>query len=176
MSNTTDLVNEIKSNIKQVSSSQKDEVNVMRMMLNDTSYEVGIYSKDGKVGTYNPALDFRSMQSNIISSVAKISKEESSQLVENYEVTKSDASTMVDISKEFVNTYLSTGRKLPFGGREDSNYALSVREIPSTEKTYQRRKVNDNGEVTWEPGKKIIPAHKGLKARSSCPPWVQNEQ
>lgn len=168
-----DLLVEIRGSIKQVSSSQKDEVRIMQSMLNDTSYEVGIYSNAGKIDTYNPAKDFRNMQVNIVSAVAKIPKDEAVGLVQSYEVTKSDANTMVNVSKEFFNTYLSTGRKLPFGGREDSNYALSIKEVPKTEKTYQRRIVEPDGTITWEPGKKTIPAHKGLKARSSCPSWVK---
>ena len=168
-----EIIADIKGNIKQVSSSQKDEVRVMQAMLNDTSFEVGVYSNAGKVDTYNPAKDFRSMQSSIVSSVAKISKDEASTLVEGYEVTKTDATTMVNVSKEFVNTYLSTGRKLPFGGREDSDYALSMKEIPETEKIYQKRIVDGIGNVSYEPGKKVIPAHKGLKAKSSCPKWVK---
>lgn len=168
-----ELIADIKSNIKQVSSSQKDEVRVMQAMLNDTSFEVGVYGNAGKIDTYNPAKDFRSMQSSIVSSVARISKDEAATLVEGYEVTKADATTMVGISKEFVNTYLSTGRKLPFGGRADSDYALSMKEIPEAEKTYQKRIVDAAGNVTYEPGKKVIPAHKGLKAKSSCPKWVK---
>lgn len=168
-----EIIADIKSNIKQVSSSQKDEVRVMQAMLNDTTFEVGVYGNAGKIGTYNPAQDFRSMQSAIVSSVAKISKDEANSLVSGYEVTKNDAITMVNVSKEFVNTYLSTGRKLPFGGREDSDYALSMKEIPETEKIYQKRISDAAGNVTYEPGKKIIPAHKGLKAKSSCPKWVK---
>lgn len=168
-----DLINEIQENHKQVSSSQKDEVRVMQAMLNDTSYEVGIYAKEGKVDTYNPAKDFRKMQSGIVSSVTKIGKDEAEKLVDAYEVTKADATTMVDVSKEFVNTYLNSGRKLALGGRETSNFALSAKDVPRTEKTYQRRTVDSNGNVTWEPGQKTIPAHKGLKARSSCPSWVK---
>ena len=106
-------------------------------------------------------------------SVTKMGKEETKKLVDEYEVTKADAATMVNISKEFVNTYLDSGRKLSLGGREKSNFALSVREIPTTEKTYQRRHDDGKGNITWEPGKKTIPAHKGLKARSSCPSWVK---
>ena len=76
-----DLINEIQENHKQVSSSQKDEVRVMQAMLNDTSYEVGIYAKEGKVDTYNPAKDFRKMQSGIVSSVTKIGKDEAEKLI-----------------------------------------------------------------------------------------------
>jgi hypothetical protein len=168
-----ELINDIQTNHKQVSASQKDEVRVMQAMLNDPTYEVGVYSTKGQIGVYNPAKDFRVMQTNIISSVTKISKDEASQLVEGYEVTKSDANTMINISKEFVNTYLDSGRKMSLGGREKSNFTLSVKTIPRTEKVYQQRTVADNGEVSWKPGSKIIPEHKGLKARSSCPDWVK---
>lgn len=168
-----DLLADIQTNHKQVSASQRDEVRVMQAMLNDTSYEVGVYAKSGKVGTYCPARDFKDMQSRIVASVTKIGKEEASKLVENYEATKADATAMVEISKEFVNTYLSSGRKLPLGGRERSNFALSEKIVPTTEKTYQRKTVGSSGDVVWEPGKKVIPEHKGLKARSSCPSWVK---
>ena len=40
-----DLLAEIQTNHKQVSASQRDEVRVMQAMLNDTSYEVGVYGK-----------------------------------------------------------------------------------------------------------------------------------
>ena len=168
----SDLLAEIQENHKQVSASQRDEVRVMQAMLNDTSYEIGVYNKSGKIGDYCPAKDFKSMQTSIVSSVTKISKDEAAKLVENYEATKADATSMVSISKEFINTYLSSGRKLPLGGREKSNFALSEKVVPRTEKTYQRRVLAD-GEVNWEPGKKTIPEHKGLKARSSCPSWVK---
>lgn len=169
----SDLLAEIQTNHKQVSASQRDEVRVMQAMLNDTSYEVGVWAKSGQVGTYNPAKEFKNMQTNIISSVTKIGKDEAGKLMEGYEATKADATAMVGISKEFVNTYLSSGRKLPLGGREKSNFALSEKIVPKTEKTYQRRVDSGNGDTTWEPGKKIIPEHKGLKARSSCPSWVE---
>ena len=169
MATVNELLADIQENHKQVSSSQKDEVRIMQAMMNDTSYEVGVYNKSGKIADYNPAKDFREMQRNIIASVTKIGKDEAAKLVEGYEATKSDATTMVNISKEFVNTYLSSGRKLPLGGREKANFALSEKIVPTTEKTYQRRIVGANGEFTWEPGKKVIPEHKGLKAKSSCP-------
>ena len=168
-----DLVNEIKETHKQVSSSMKDEIRVMQAMLNDTDYEVGVYGNAGQVGTYNPAKEFRAMQSKIIESTVKISKSEAENLVAGYEVTKSDAAIMVGISKEFINTYLDTGRKISLGGREQYSYTLASKDIPETEKTYQRRIANGNGNVTWEPGVKTIPAHKGLKAKSTCPSWVK---
>lgn len=172
MVTVNEVVSEIREAHKQVSSSQKDEVRVMRAMLNDTSYEVGVYSKEGKVGVYNPANDFRSMQTGIVSQVAKISKSEAESLVSDYEVTNADASTMVNLSKEFINTYLSSGRKLPIGGREKSNWSLTAKVVPENTKTFQRKITNKDGVITWEPGQKVVPEHVGLKAKGSCPEWV----
>ncbi len=172
MSTVNELLKEIRGTVKQVSASQKDEVKVMQAMLNDTSYEVGVYGKDGKIGTYAPGKEFRTMQANIIASSAKISKDEAASLVENYEVTKSDATAMVGISKEFVNTYLQTGRKLPLGGRETTNCALLSKAVEKTEKTFQKPVKNADGTTVFEPCKKTIPAHSSVKSKSSCPAWV----
>lgn len=168
-----DLLYDIQTNHKQVSSSCKDEVRVMQSMLNDTSYEVDVYSNAGVTETYCPAKEFRNMQASIVSSVTKISKDESKQLVDKYVVTKADAEVMVGISKEFVNTYLETGRKLPFGGREKSNYSVSLKKIPETTKKYQKKVTSPDGTVEWIPGEKKIPEHNGLKSKSSCPSWVK---
>ena len=175
MSNTVlELVNEIKDNLSQVSSSNKDEIRVMQAMLNDTNYEVGVYSNTGLKETYNPAKDFRGMLSGIISSTTKITKEESASLVSAYEVTKSDATSMVNVSKEFVNTYMNTGRKLPFGGREKSNIALSGKEVKETIKTYPKKVgVNEDGTGRYESGERRVPSHITAKVYGSCPDWVK---
>lgn len=169
-----DLVKEIKDNLSQVSSSSKDEVRVMQAMLNDTEYEVGIYTASGLKETYNPAVDFRGMLSGIVSSTAKISKEEASDLVASHEVTKTEANTMVNVSKEFVNTYLGTGRKLPFGGREKSNIAISGKDIPEMVKTYPKKVgINEDGSARYESGERKVPSHFTAKVYSSCPDWVK---
>ena len=47
-----DLLAEIQTNHKQVSASQRDEVRVMQAMLNDTSYEVGVYGLKAGTGRH----------------------------------------------------------------------------------------------------------------------------
>ena len=174
MSKTLELVNEIKQSLSQVSSSNKDEVKIMQAMLNDTEYEVGVYTNTGLKETYNPAKDFRGMLSGIISSTTKISKEEASTLVESHEVTKSEANTMVNVSKEFVNTYLGTGRKLPFGGRENYNIAISFKEVEETIKTYPKKVgINEDGSSRYETAERKVPAHITGKVHGSCPEWVK---
>ena len=173
MTKVEELVNEIRTNHKQVSSSQKDEVAIMQAMMNDTSYEVGVYGTKGKVDTYKPAESFKTFGANLLSTAAKIPKEESKQLMESYQATKTDAAALVDLSKEFVNTYLDTGRKLTLGGREKSNYALSMKEVDTSVKTYQKSVSQPDGSTKWEPTQKTIPSHKKLKAKSSCPTWTK---
>lgn len=159
------IIDNIKNTIDQVSSSRKDEVTVMRAMLNDPNFTVGIYNKNGKVGDYCPSKSFRKMISGIISSTVKISQSEANTLIDNYEFTKSDATTMVELSKEFINTYVQTGRKLPLGGREKFNVSLEM------------KKINERvASVPSKSGNRInshIPEHYGIKATNPCPQWVK---
>lgn len=174
MSTVDTLVKEIHDGLKQKNSSQKDEVRVMQAMLNDTEFKVGIYSKNGKESEYCPAEDFKSMASSIISSTAKINKEEAKGLVADYNVSKAEASSMVNISKQFVNTYLGTGRKLPLGGREKTNFALSSRVVPEKTKLCPKKVgIDEDGNDIYEKIEMTIPSHVGLKAYGSCPSWVR---
>ena len=102
MESVKKLVKDIKSNLSQTSASQKDEVLVMKTMLNDTKYEVDVYGTKGKEGTYNPAKDARALVSDILASTARIPTKEAQYIADNYEFTKKDAEHMIGISKELV--------------------------------------------------------------------------
>ena len=146
----------------------------MQAMLSDSDYEVTIYGKDGAEGIYNPTNDFRSMCASIMSNAAKIPMSEAEQLMNDYNVKKSEASSMVSLSKEFVNTYLQTGRKLPFGGRETSDISISIKHNPSTTRTYPMKVgVNDDGTDRYTKQPTTIPAYDSAKVHASCPPWVK---
>lgn len=174
MSKTNELLKEIKQGLSQVSSSQKDEVRVMQSMLNDKEYVVGIYGKEGKVEDYCPATEYRRMLTGVVASTTKIAKEEAAQLTDKYEVTKSDATIMVGLSKEYINTYLDSGRKLPLGGREMSNYELSIKENKATTKKYPKQVgIGSDGKGVYESTPKQVPAHKSIKAHGGCPVWVK---
>lgn len=168
------LLDEIRKGLKQKNASQKDEVRVMQAMLNDPSYKVGVYTKQGEVGSYCPAEDYRGMISSVISSTTKISKDEAIALAANHEVSKQEANTMVNLSKQFTMTYLETGRKYPLGGREKTNFALGLKEVPERDKPCPHKiGVDDTGADVYETIVKTTPAHIGLKAYSSCPEWVK---
>ena len=167
MENLHQVVSEIRDNLKQKSSSQKDEIKVMKAMLNDPNYSVGMYDKSGKIGDYCPYEDSRKMMANVIASTTKINSQEAIGLANNYEVTKSDATTMINISKEFTNTYLQTGRKLPLGGRERIDAKLCIKHVDEKEKGVPNKSNTNKRENV------IIPAHDAIKASCPCPSWLK---
>ena len=168
------LVNEIKAGLSQTSSSHKDEVRVMKAMLNDPTFEVDEYGKDGVIGSYNPCKDFRNMCTSIISSAAKIPQAEATNMMENYEVKKSEADSMVRISKEFTNTFLHTGRKLPMGARAKSDVSLSLKEVaPSTRLYPQKVGVNEDGSSKYSKAPTTVPAHEAIRVHAPCPSWIK---
>lgn len=169
-----ELLSEISSNLSQVSSSIKDETRVMQAMLSDPSYEVNVYGKDGVEGTYNPTKDFRNMCASIISSTAKIPTAEANQLMEDYSVKRGEAVSMINISKEFVNTFIKTGRKLPLGARELSDVSISLKKVPESTRSYpQMVGVNDDGTNRYSKTPTTIPAHESIRVYGSCPSWIK---
>lgn len=171
---TAALIKGIKDNLSQKNASRKDEVAVMQSMLSDPTYEVTVYGKEGPVGSYNPCKDFRGMCASIISSTTKIPAAEAETVMEGYTVKKGEADAMVNISKEFVNTFLQTGRKLPLGGRATSDISLIQKTVPETTRSCPRRVGVDNsgaGQYSRVPTK--IPAHDTLRVHGPCPSWVK---
>lgn len=174
MSELTNLIKEIKDGLSQKSASQKDEVKVMQTMLNDKEYVATIYGNEGEVGTYSPFQDSRQMLTSVISSTAKINKDEAAALAEQHQFTKAEAASMVNVSKEFVNSYVQTGRKLPFGGRENFNIALIGEDMePSTSRYPKKVGIGEDGKGIYENTEKPVPAYFKVKSSSPCPPWVK---
>lgn len=164
------LINEIKDNLKQKSASKRDEVAVMRAMLNDTTFQVTDYATGEK---HCPADDYREMLSNVVATTTKIPKAEASALVAGYEAKKSDAETMVTLSKDFVNCALRTGRKVNLGATAKSNISIQLKEIPESQKKFPMKTgINDDGTPRYEKAQTVIPAHEGLKVSSPCPTWT----
>lgn len=168
-SKVEELINDINVNLSQRSASQKDEVRVMQEMLNDKSYVVGEYSRVGKVGEYCPSEDARKIVTSIISNGAKVPIAEAKSIGENYEFSRVEAAAMVNLSKEFINTYVQTGRKLLLGGREKMNSSLSLKTVESRKKTLPNTPLTKgaaNSEIT-------IPGYNTIKAQGGCPKWLK---
>lgn len=163
--NAKQVIADVTANVSQRSASRKDEITVMKAMMNDSDFSVDVYEKDGKVGEYYPAREIRKMVANVMASTTRIPNKEAAELVDSYEFTKSDAAALVGASKEFVNTYLHTGRKLPLGGRETSNIELMWKEVA--------KRTAGIPSKDGSRAETIIPAHGGIKASCPCPKWVK---
>ena len=170
------LINEIKTNLTQKSSSKKDEVRVMKAMLNDTSYKVSVYDKSGKTGEYCPAESAKQIVSSVLQHSAGISNTEADALAVNYEFGTSEAENMVNISKEFVNSYVHTGRKIAMGGREKSNVAIELKEIEASSRPFPKVVgIDSNGKKIYGRGMSKVGAYESLKVTAPCPAWIENK-
>ena len=165
----TELIQGIKESVKQKSASSKDEIAVMQGMLNDAEYLVDVYNASGVVGQYCPREDATKMIGSVIASATKVSKDEAAALADAHQFSKAEAASMVGISKEFINTYAQTGRKINLGGRATSNVSLIPKDIEAGVCRYPSKQA-DGTIITAE---KQVPAYSTIKVKGSCPAWVK---
>lgn len=165
------LVEEIKEGLnRNRNCSQEDEVRVMQAMLNDKEFKVDVYGRNGKVSEYCPAKEFKRMESSIISSALKISKDEASSLMDDYTVSKSEAEVMVGLSKQFINTYIDTERRLSLGSRKDTHFQLCKKIIPERSRPCPKKVgVSEQGKSLYDSPVVTTPEHVGLKVYTLKP-------
>ena len=163
-----DMVSTIKKELNQASASAKDEVNLMMAMMNDKTFKVDELGANGQVvSTYCPAEVAEDLAANIIKGATKVTAAEAEELAKNHQFTKKEASAMVTISKEFVNTYLDTGRKIKFGNREGKNLVLSQKDKATSTCTYPKKVgINPDGTPIYQLATTEIAAYKEVKAVS----------
>ena len=156
----------------------KDEITIMKAMLNDKDYKVDIYKGSGKVDTYCPSEEVRGTFSNILKETTGISADEATRVMDNYEFKNADAKTAVNLSKQFIYTYLETGRKLPLGGRDKINASLTGKVIPEGMVKYPMKtgKFDKDGKEICEIKEKHIDSYSTIKVTGPCPSWVKNKQ
>jgi len=173
MSVVNEMINEISGSISQKISSHKDEVRVMKAMLNDTDYHVTLHTNSGETD-YCPAEEFKSMCASIISSAAKVTGAEAANMMKDYSVKNSEAEKMVGISKEFITTYLHTGRKLPLGGHDKSNISLAMKTVGETVRSCPHKtSVDAAGNAIYTRQPTVVKEHDSIRVYAPCPPWVK---
>lgn len=107
------LVEDIKKSTTQIAINKVDEIRVMRAMLNDKDFSVGIYEKGiGFVGTRCPHEEAVNFVKHVLMGATGLDGKDSRHLAENYEFTKRDANFLLEVSRDFIQTYMGTGRKL----------------------------------------------------------------
>lgn len=159
------LISEIREiTKKQQAISRVDEVRVMRTMLNDPNFTVSIYERNkGIVGTRCPREEATTFVGNVSSAITGLENKAAQELANQYEFTKRDAVFLLDNSRDFIQTYLSTGRKLPIIQAEDSEATIQYRTIQSREKSVP---TNDGGKQTT-----TVPAFQKVICKSKCPKY-----
>ena len=177
-SETQNLVKSIHDSLKQRGASSRDEISVMKCMLNDSKYVVDVYSSNsGEVEKYCPYDDVRSTYKNVLKS-AGMTADEAQQVADNYVCTNADAKTYINIGKDFIHTYLGTGRKLPLGGREQSNVSLIGKTKPERPNIHVSKVgINEDGSDKFEMVEDgVIPEYKTVKVISPVPSWLKKDK
>ena len=130
MSNLEQVISDIKKDLKQTSINKVDEVNVMKAMLNDKDFYIGVYDKGvGYVGQRCPHEEAVNFAKNIISGCTGLDGKDSRHLAENYQFTKRDATFLLTNMKDFLSVYTSTGRKIGVIQNATTEAALYTKEV-----------------------------------------------
>ena len=178
MENAKNLIQLIKDENQarnRVAASQKDEIAVMRAMINDKDFKVQVYDRNGATDQFiSPSDNARSIGSKILTRTTKMPRAESNTLMSEDEFTNKDAEAFVNISKEFISGYMDTGRKLPLGKREKSDISLSRKIVePSTKGTPIKVDVDANGNDVWETKTTYRPGHESIRVHAPHPPYIK---
>lgn len=145
-SQTDKLIQDIIERTTQTAINKADEVTVMQCMLNDPEFEIGTFdANNGLIGTHVPRADAMGIILDSMSSITGMSSVEAYNLGKDYEFTKRDASRFINIGKDFVGTYLQTGRKMVLTNNDPRGQAIV--NLKATEAKQKKVPITDeNGE------------------------------
>jgi len=161
------IIQEVQGRRTQRSVNVKEENLVMKELLNDRSFKAAVYGKDGVEDYICPAEEMDSMVGGIISKTTGISQPEAEKLAIEYEYTKNDAGHMINVSKEFVNTYMDTGRKMSLGKRKDSDISIAQKEVPARMRHVSKKiGIDEKGEDIRETIYVDVKEHKSIRVIS----------
>ena len=167
MTELEQLVYDIRKSTSQVSINKVDEVRVMTSMLNDKEFSLGVYDKtQGYIGQRSPHDEAVKFVKNVISGATGLDSKDSMHLAENYEFTKKDANFLLGNMRDFMNVYMSTGRKINIIQSADTDASLFTKPIKATEKLIPDK---DNPGST-----KKVPTlgYTKLVSSSKCPKYL----
>lgn len=148
---------------KQKSQNKTDEIIVAQTLLNDPDFQIGVYDKNkGLIGTRNVHNEAVTFITNVTSEITGLDKKSTEDLVKNYTFTKRDAQFLINTSKDFVQTYLQTGRKFNLVQSADSEANIVLKPAPAREKV-----------VPTKDGTKLVStcAYNKVACKSGCPKY-----
>ena len=164
------LIEEIKKVTEtQTSINKADELRVMTTMLNDPEFSVGVYDKKiGYIGQRSPHDEAVKFVGDVIQRATGLDKKDSQHLASELEFTKRDANFLIGNMKDFLATYVSTGRKINIMQTGSTEANLFTKEIGSSTKTIPNKdNPNDTKTITTSPYTKLV-------SQSKCPKYTEN--
>lgn len=160
------IISDIKRSTSQIAINKVDEVRVMKSMLNDKDFTIGIYDKNnGYIGQKSPHNEAVKFAKNIIAGSTGLDSKDAMHLAENYEFTKKDANFLLDNMRDFLYVYTGTGRKINIVQSATTEASIYTKEVIGGPKNIPDK---DN------PGKtKIIETSSFTKVvcNSKCPKY-----
>lgn len=149
--------------------SVKDEITVIKAMLNDEDYETKILNNKLEEQSYYPGREFRNLISGIIKDITQMPNAELKYLMSNYTFNDKQAKTLLEFNKEFFNTYLlECNQSISLGKKPESYIQIHPKVISTKMRTY----TNPNN------GKKIRIEnleYKTVHVKKSPPKWLQTK-
>ena len=156
------MISEIKKSTSQVSINKVDENRVMRCMLNDPDFRLGVYDKNlGYVGDKCPHEEAVSFVKNIIMGATGLDGKDSKHLAENYEFTKRDANFLLENMRDFTQVYMSTGRKMNIMQSAATEACIFAKSVPAGTKTVpDKENPGQTKQITTSPYIKLVSSTK----------------
>lgn len=163
------LVSEIKKSTKQISINKVDEVRVMKSMLNDKDFSIGVYDKSqGYIGQKCPHDEATKFVKGIIAGATGLDNKDAQHLADNYQFTNKDANFLLSNMRDFIYVYTGTGRKINIMQSADSEASLFIREIKEgTKNIPDSDNPGKTKEVATSPYTKLV-------SISKCPRYNQS--
>jgi hypothetical protein len=165
------VIHDIKSNIKQTSINKVDEVNVMKSMLNDPNFYIGVYDRNiGYIGQRCPHAEAVDFTKNIISKATGLDSKDSKILASKYEFDKKDATFLLTNMRDFLNVYTSTGRKINLIQNAETEASVYIKDIPDGTKIVPNKDPNTGSREIQTCG------FKKLISQAHCPKYKNTDQ
>lgn len=165
------LISDIKKNTNQIAINKVDEVKVMKSMLNDKNFSIGVYDRNiGYIGQKCPHNDAVKFVKGIVAGATGLDNKDAQLLAEGYEFTNKDANFLLSNMRDFLYVYTGTGRKINVMQSADSEASLFIREVDSTKKQVPDK---DNPGKTKEV---ITSPYTKLVSISKCPKYALKEE
>ena len=162
------IISDIKRSTSQIAINKVDEVRVMKSMLNDKDFTIGIYDKNnGYIGQKSPHNEAVKFAKNIIAGSTGLDSKDAMHLAENYEFTKKDANFLLDNMRDFLYVYTGTGRKINIMQSAATEAAIFTKEIPASKKSVpDKDNPGKTKQITTSPYIKVV-------STSKCPKYNQ---